>query len=40
MEWVKLQMQFLKNLKMHSAYGKKHFDDIIEEWVYKVKEDD
>lgn len=36
MEWVQLQLKFLKNLKMYSNYGEKHFKVIIEEWVYKI----
>ena len=36
MEWIQLQVKFLKNLKMHSKYGEKHFKVIIEEWVYKI----
>ncbi|MGB0985155.1 MAG: HD domain-containing protein, partial [Saprospiraceae bacterium] len=38
MEWIKLQLLFLKNLKMYSKYGEKHFKIIIEEWVYKINQ--
>lgn len=37
MEWFQLQIQFLKNLKMYSQYGEKHFKAVIEEWVYKMQ---
>ena len=36
MKWINTQQEFLKKFHWFSNYGSKNFQQIIEEWVYKI----
>lgn len=37
MNWRTIQLNFLNNLRWHTAYGQQHYQKIIEEWIYKFE---